>query len=124
MASIHLDPDSPFYRIRFRHDGRNINRSLKTKDKRRAQALCLQVEETIELVSRGRIEIPADSDPVRYILADGRPGGSNKKTPQPKAIGLSSLFATYEDSLPVGRKEESTLISERIHIKQTEKTWR
>ena len=118
MASIHLNTNSPYYRIRFRHDGRNVSRSLKTSDKRRARALCSQVEETIDLVSRGRLVIPAGVDALEYILAGGQPA---TKVTQPQTVSLTDLFKTYEENLPVGRKEESTLVSERIHVKHLKK---
>lgn len=44
------------YRIRFRLNGRNVNRSLKTSDKRRAVTLCSRIEETLDLISRRRVE--------------------------------------------------------------------
>lgn len=118
MPSIHQDPASSNFRIRFRYDGRNIQRSLKTSNRRRAGALCQQVEETLDLIDRGRIEIPCGVDPIAFILAGGKVVQQNKPS---KSIGLSKLFETYLERMPKGRKEESTLLSERIHVKHLKK---
>lgn len=122
MASLHRDDKSPNYSIRFRYQGRNINRSLGTRDKRKASGIRSRVEETIRLIERGRIEIPANVDPIEFILADGQipengPETTTKKAKELKAVGLSKFFAVYREQLPEGRKEESTLEGERIHLK-------
>lgn len=114
MPSIHKDPASSNFRIRFRYNGRNIQRSLKTSNRRKAVAMCQQVEETLHLIERGRIEIPGGIDVIGFILAGGQVTPQTKPS---KSIGLSTLFETYLERLPKGRKEESTLLSERIHVK-------
>ena len=80
--------------------------------------MCNQVEETLNLLDRGRIEVPASVDPIAFILAGGK---ENRKAKLLKSIGLSKLFETYEARMPAGQKEESTLVSERIHIKHLTK---
>lgn len=118
MASLHQDPKSSVYRIRFRFNGRNVQRSLKTTQKRRASSVCLQVEETLDLIERGRIEIPPNADPITFIISGGQATQSTKPI---MSIGLSTLFEIYEERMPTGRKEESTLASERIHLKHLKK---
>lgn len=114
MASIHQDPESQVYRVRFRFQGRNVNRSLRTTDEQAAQTMCARVEETLRLVEQGRIVVPADADPLEFVLADGRPS----KEPKPsQAAGLTEFFSIYESTLPPGHKEQSTLDGEKIHLK-------
>ena len=72
MASLHRDSKSPNYSIRFRYDGRNVNRSLGTGDRRKATGICSRIEETLCLLESGRIDIPAGADPVEFIFSDGK----------------------------------------------------
>ena len=118
MASIHQDATSKVYRIRFRFQGRNINRSLRTKDGRSARATCARVEDTLRLIEQGRVEVPVGDDPIEFVLADGR---TTKRQQRPKATGLSQLFAMYENTLPPGHKEHSTIAGERIHLTHLER---
>ena len=115
MASLHKDSKSPNYSIRFRYQGRNVNRSLGTGDKRKASGVCSRVEETLRLLESGRIEIPLGTDSIEFILSDGKTT-EKVKTPK-KALGLTKFFATYRERLPVGRKEALTLQGEEIHLK-------
>lgn len=118
MASLHRDSKSPNFSIRFRYDGRNINRSLGTDDKRRAVGICSRVDEMLCLVEGNRIEIPLGIDPIEFILSDGKSTG---KAPTRKLLGLTEFFATYESRLPEGHKELSTLLGERTHLKHFKK---
>ena len=72
MASIEFDEASKRYRIRFRYGGKPYKRSLKTTEKREAEAVVGRVEETIRLLERGRIDIPLGADPGVFILSDGK----------------------------------------------------
>jgi hypothetical protein len=54
MASLHRNRTSPHFSIRFRYQGRNVNRSLGTGDQRKANGLCARIEETLQLLARGR----------------------------------------------------------------------
>jgi hypothetical protein len=67
MASIDLDPKSGNYYIRFRYGGMLFRRSLKTKDRREANAIRGRVTETILLVQRGRLEVPPEADPGIFL---------------------------------------------------------
>jgi len=114
MASLHRDTKSPNYSVRFRYDGRNVNRSLGTRDKRNASGICSRIQETLRLLESGRIEIPVGADPIEFILSDGR---TTEKATTSSDIGLTDFFATYKERLPAGRKEASTLQGEGIHLK-------
>ena len=114
MASIELTDKSTNYYIRFRYLGRNINRSLGTPNRRTAAGVCSRVEETLRLLDRGRITVPVGTDPVEFILSDGR---ITKPLSQPKAMGLAEFFRTYRERLPDGRKEADTLRGEEIHVR-------
>lgn len=86
MRSIHRDQNSPNYRIRFRYQGRQVNRSLRTRERRRAKAICGRVDEMIGLLERGCISVPADTDPIAFVMSDGRVTKSDATT---KDLGLA-----------------------------------
>lgn len=119
MASLHKDKKSPNYSIRFRYDGRNINRSLGIGDRRKADGIRLRIDETLRLLENGRIEIPLGSDPIEFIFSDGKK--TTKSLVKTKSLGLTAFHATYQEKLPEGRKENSTLEGERIHLKHLKK---
>ena len=106
MASIQRVDRSPNYTIRFRFQGRNVHRSLGTRDKRRASGICSRIEETIHLLETGRIEVPAGIEPLEFIFSDGKATAETK--PKSKSLGLSELHATYKEKLPEGRHRRST----------------
>lgn len=114
MAWLEFDDDARRFRIRFRFEGRQYKRSLKTDNAREARALLGRIEETILLIERGRLTIPTNADPATFILSDGeRTGEENHR----QLLTLKQLFDVYEAELPAGAKEESTLQGERIHFK-------
>lgn len=114
MPSLHRDDISRHFRIRFRYQGRQVNCSLHTKDRRRAKALCERVDEMLCLLDRGRITIPDSAESIAFLLSDGQ---VKQSVSRDRNLGFAKFFATYQERLPVGRKEESTLRGERLHIK-------
>lgn len=114
MASIEQTDKSPNFFIRFRYQGRNINRSLGTPNRKTATAIRLRVEETLRLIETGRIAVPPGADHVEFVLSDGR---LTRPAAQPKPLGLSLFFKTYLERMPAGRKEANTLRGEEIHVR-------
>ena len=96
MASLHKDNKSPNFSIRFRYQGRNVNRSLGTGDKRKASGICSRVEETLRLLESSRIEIPLGADSIEFILSDGKTT-EKVKTPK-KDLGLTKFFTPTGDT--------------------------
>lgn len=112
MASLEHDPTSGHYRVRFRYDGRPYKRSLKTTERREADAVLGRIEETIRLLERGRLEMPPVADPGAFILSDGKRNG----TPVTRQIHtLADLFKGYQKSTPKGAKAQTTLQTEGTH---------
>jgi len=58
MAWLDKDP-SGFFHVCFRLGERKFERSLRTKNDRRANAACLRLEENVRLVELGRLELPS-----------------------------------------------------------------
>ncbi len=111
MASLQQYPNGIFH-VHFRFAGERVKRSLKTRSLTEANSRLARLSETIRLVEMGRLEIPADQDAATFLLADGKPiAVKNRST----VCTLAQLFCAYDESLPPGAKEDSTLEGERIH---------
>jgi len=115
MASVSFDPASNQFHIRFRFAGQAFKRSLKTAIQKDATAALARVEETLSLLQRGVLELPAEADPATFLLS----GGKTKQRPQKveKALTLGQLIDSYLKSLPEQAKEKTTLKTEATHIK-------
>lgn len=111
---MEIDRASGRVRVRFRYNGIAYKRSLKTADRQEAAAVVGRIEETIRLLERGRLEMPPNADPGTFIFSDGK---RVSKVVAPRIRTLEALFTAYRDSLPVGAKEESTLVAENRHMK-------
>lgn len=107
------ESDSGRYHVRFRYAGMSFKRSVKTSSEKEARSVLGRIEETLRLLERGSLAIPADADPGTFILSDDKRKG--KPTP-PKIRTLGELFTVYKENLPVGAKEQTTLDGEEIHI--------
>ena len=67
-----VEKKSGIFHVGFRFGGEEITRSLKTRAERTAQAILHRVEETIDLVERGRLDVPADAEIGSFLLSDGK----------------------------------------------------
>jgi hypothetical protein len=92
VASLQLDPKSGRYYIRFYYGGQEYKRSIKTKNEVVARGFLGRVEETVQLLEQGWIEMPADADPGRFILSDGK---HKSKAVVQKLLTLDDLFTLY-----------------------------
>lgn len=113
MASIKQDPQSRVFRIRFRFAGRRVNRSLRTKDRKVARSVLGRVEETLRLIEQGRLEIPLKTDPATFILSDGK---VRSRPSTVESVSLRRLLKLYQERLPAGAKEATTIGLEETHI--------
>ncbi len=113
MASLHLDPKSNVYHIRFRLGDRPFKRSLKTKDRKLAVTAKARVEETIHLVQTGRLAIPDTVDPAAFLIA----GGKRRADVGRPCPTLRDLFADYQQRRIAGAKEQNTMVTEDRHLR-------
>ena len=116
MASVSQDPVTNQFHIRFRYAGQAFKRSLKTANLREANAALARVEETLSLLTRGVLEMPADADPATFLLSGGKTSHQPRKTE--KVLTLGQLIEAYQKTLPAQAKEQSTLKTEATHIKR------
>jgi hypothetical protein len=54
------------------------------------------------LIAAGRLNIPADADPVAFIMSDGKQCGAAE---EPRLTTLAELIAMYQDQRTPGAKE-------------------
>ena len=101
------------YTVCFRFGGRHYQRSLKTNDQASVKAAQGRIEDTLHLLTTGRLSIPPGVDPGDFIVTAGA-----QKTPRsaPKVPTLEQFLEAYRRDHPPGTKAEGTLVTERIHI--------
>lgn len=121
MATLEYDENSKRYRVRFRYGERPFKRSLKTTDCREAHDVLGRINDTVRMLEQGRIKMPPDADPGIFILSGGTHAA---KTKLPEVRTVAQFFSTYQNTLPVGTKEESTLVAERRHMEHLERLLR
>jgi hypothetical protein len=112
VASIHQDPVSGFSRVMFRFGGRQYNWSLKTKKSDEADTARGGVEQTLQAIERGWLAVPANADFKTFVLSGGK---VDAKPAAADLLTLEKLFKEYEERLPPGTLEDSTLATFRLH---------
>ena len=103
------------YHICFRFGNERFKRSARTKNRRKAEAMMLRLEENTSLVERGRLLVPSDADLFEFLISDGQVTGSKAK-PQPK-LRLAELYDRYEESLPRDAIAPESLRVMAIHMR-------
>ncbi len=115
MAWLQTDPSSGNQHICFRFGGKKFRRSLGTSDIKKANRKLARLEDTIELVESGRIDLPSNVDIPTFLLSDG-------KLPSRHTVAdhrLADLFDEFFDSIPDGSLEPRTIAqmkSHRVHL--------
>ena len=124
MASLQQEPTGVFHII-IRISGKRFKRSLGTKLESQAIARRDEIEETIDLINRERLQIPDHMSAIDFVLANGKPSnGSPSTKPQSSiaskpdedvSISLTELFNQFFESIPDGNIEPETLKMMHIH---------
>jgi hypothetical protein len=110
MAWLQTDPSGNFH-ISFRFGGQKFKRSLKTKSEKQARRNKVRLEDTIQLVETGRIEMEPGVDVPTFLLSDGK----LKKQHVVNTAKLADISAGFFESLPEDSLEASTVQMMRIH---------
>ena len=110
MAWLEQASDSGNFKICLRWNGRKKRKSLPTDDPKTAQAILLRFEETVALVERGRLELPASGDIMTFLLSDGKLSESPLANPKPSAKNARGLSkprpnSKHRSSLPKAPKK-------------------
>jgi integrase len=101
------------YQINIEFRGEHISRSLRTADRKEAEACLKRVEANLSEVERGRLRLPPGADLLLFLLSDGEVA---QRPEFEKPLSLGELFREYE-KLPEGVKEANTRATETIHMK-------
>lgn len=117
MASLQQEPTGTFHVI-FRVAGRRYKRSLGTKASSKAIARRDEIQETIDLINRGRLTVPSDAPIADFVLADGDTTKLASPPSQPvvqASITLGSMLQQFFESIPPDSLEETTSKTMQIH---------
>ncbi len=116
MASLELRANR--YRVAFRLGGQKHHVTVKTADRKEAEACLGRLEENLRLVERGRLTIPDGADVGLFLLSDGR---LEQRVKAVKVMTVGELVATYRATFTAGVKEKNTALTERIHLGHAER---
>ncbi len=103
------------FHVAFRIGERRFKKTLKSTDRRAADALAQRIDERLRLIDQGHITLPEGVDLVAYLFSDGRL--DQVATPE-KEVGrtLGSLVDEYLVAVSNGSMEANTLLTLRIHL--------
>jgi len=111
MAS--LERRAGRFRIIFRYAGQKFHHVLSTQDETTAASSLARLEEKLQLLLRGRLELPANVDLPVLLLSDGR---LNAKPVVKKSFTLGEFLDRYKEHAKFGSKEANTVYIETIHM--------
>jgi integrase len=116
MAS--LEKRGKRFRVVFRLGGEKYFASVKTTDKREAEACLARLDENLRLVERGRLTIPDGADVGLFLLSDGK---LEQKVRVAHVLTVGELVSKYRSTFTVGAKEKNTARTEKLHLSHAEK---
>ncbi|QDT11999.1 hypothetical protein [Planctomycetes bacterium K23_9] len=126
MASLQQEPTGTFHVV-FRLDGKRYKRSLRTKIESKAAARRDEIQETINLLRRGRLSVPDGVAAIDFVMNDpnvsvkpkSAPAESPAKAESPSipALTLKELFTKFFDAMPPGILEDTTPKTMRLHVR-------
>ncbi len=117
MAWLEKHPTSGHFKICFRWAGRKLKKTVKTNDLTKAQDALARFKETLDLVERGRLDLPADADIASFLLSDGKLNGKPSDTAMPKVLTLQALRDRYIEVHSNGAMEENSLATVCMHLR-------
>ncbi len=127
MAWLQQTASGTFH-ISFRFAGKKYKRSLKTTSERAAQLKQLRLEDTIQKVESGWLELPPGADLPVFLLTEGKCSSQKIEVVPPVPAEepvmpwkLGQVFELYVDALPANSLEETTVATMRIHQRHFER---
>jgi hypothetical protein len=102
---------------RFRHEGREYKKSLKTREAVDSRAAMHCIERVIHALATGLIQIPAGVDAGDFIVSGGTLREARK--PRPRTPALADLIDEYLGNL--SHKAASSVYTEGVHLRNLKK---
>ena len=101
------------FHLGFRYSDRVFRTSLKTTERRVANAAVSRVDENLRLVETGRLELPSDTRELpTFLLSDGK---LNEKPTLSCVTSFSEVFGAYLAAMSNGSMESNSLDTIKIH---------
>jgi hypothetical protein len=119
MAS--LEQRGNRFRIIFRYCGKKFQQPLKTDKEKDAQGSLARLEENLQLLERGRLEVPPDADLALFLLSDGKV--TKKVTSAPAHLTLDALCKKYVEVHSGGAMEATSLQTVEMHLRHFRKSF-
>jgi integrase len=117
MAWLEQHPTSGHFKICFRWAGRKVKKTVRTVDRVIAESALARFEENLQLVERGRLELPLDADVGSFLLSDGKIWGKPVAIPADQIQTLGELHDAYVEVHVNGAIERSSLTTICVHFR-------
>jgi len=113
MAWLEQHPTSRHFRICFLWNGRKLKKTVKTENRKIAEAALSRFAENLGLLERGRLELPDGADVGTFLLSDGKLVGHPTAPKTPQFQALSELRAFTVGNGQVEAHNSSAVETER-----------
>ena len=103
------------FHVAFRIGDRRFKKTLKTADRRTADALAQMIDERLRMIEAGHIVLPDGADLVAYLMSDGR---LEQSVSIEKKVGrtLGEIIPEYLTSANQGSLESNSFGTLKIHL--------
>jgi integrase len=117
MAWLEEHPTSGHFKICFRWGGRKLKKTVKTNNRDDAETALARFQENLNLLERGRLELPPGADIGTFLLSDGKLNGQPVAAPPPRVLTLGEFRDAYIEVHSNGAMEENSLATVRMHLR-------
>jgi integrase len=122
MASREFNSKTGKARLFFRYGGKQFNRTIAVQSDKEALRVCALIEETIQDLKRGKLVMPAEDEPVSFIVSGGKVDLRPQLVSDPfheaaRPPTLKHIFDTYAAELTPGSKEANSIETEAVHLR-------
>jgi integrase len=118
MAWLEEHPTSGHFKICFRWAGRKLKKTVKTTSRADADTALARFKENLQLLERGRLELPPGADIGTFLLSDGKLSGHAEPAPPARIIlTLAELRDAYVEVHSNGAMEKNSLATVCMHLR-------
>jgi integrase len=116
MAWLEQHPTSAHFKICFRWGGKKFKKTVKTTSLSDAEIALARFNENLNLLERGRMELPPGADIGTFLLSDGKLNGQPPAS-SPALLTLGDLREAYVAVHSNGALEENSLATVCMHLR-------